>query len=128
MHKDFDGWNKEKKQMHKTAHAPLYREREIRWCHYGINVGFEQDGTGSGYARPALILKGFSRAVCFVLPLTTSTKENPFHINIGVIGGREASVIISQLRLIDTRRLEQRLGILDKETFESIRKAVRDLF
>ena len=127
MQKDFDGWNEDKKALHKQAHAPLYREREVRWCHFGINVGFEQDGTGAGHARPALILKGLSRKVCIVVPLTTSTKKNPYHVPIGTVGDREAFVIISQIRLVDTKRLEKRLAIIDKDTFENIRKAVKDM-
>lgn len=125
MYKDFDGWNEQKKGIHANAHAPLYREREIRWCHFGTNVGFEQDGTGEGRARPALVLKAFNRHVCLVLPLTTSTKQGPYRVDIGVVGDREAAVIISQLRLVDTKRLEQRIAVLDKRVFGKIRKAVK---
>lgn len=127
MRKDFDGWNGEKKAIHADAHAPLYHEREVRWCHFGINIGYEQDGTGEGHARPALVLKGFSRSVCLVIPLTTSQKQNPYHVPVGSMGGKEAFAIISQLRLVDTRRLEQRLGVLDKGSFDRIRKAVKDM-
>lgn len=127
MQKDFDGWNKEKKAINEHAHAPLYHEREIRWCRFGTNIGFEQDGTGPGRARPALILKAFSRSVCLVIPLTTSTKENPYHVEIGTVGGRIASVIISQLRLVDTKRLEQKISTLDQKIFTRIRKAVKDM-
>lgn len=127
MEKDFDGWNEQKKGIHAGAHAPSYREREIRWCHFGVNVGFEQDGTGEGRARPALVLKAFNRAVCLVLPLTTSTKKNPYHVSIGLVNDKQAAVILSQVRLVDTKRLEQRIAILDKETFGVIRKAVKDM-
>jgi len=74
-----------------------------------------------------MILKGFSRHVCLIIPLTTSKKKNPYHFSIGDIGGRKAFAIISQLRLIDTRRLDQQLGVIGKEMFEQIRKAVKDL-
>ena len=128
MQKDFDVWNEEKKMIHEHAHAPLYHEREIRWCHFGVNVGFEQDGTGVGRARPALILKGFSWSVfCLVIPLTTSAKQSPYHVAVGEIGGRAAFAIISQLRLVDTKRLEALVAILDKQAFERIRKAVKDM-
>lgn len=127
MHKDFDGWNEEKKVTHERTNAPLYRGREIRWCRLGTNIGFEQDGAGEDRARPALILKGFSRHVCIVIPLTTSEKRNPYHISLGIVGGRTAFAIISQLRLIDTRRLDQKIMDLDKETFKIIRKAVKDM-
>lgn len=126
MAKDFDQWNERKKQI--NAKQPnFYRARDIRWCSLGVNVGFEQDGTSEAYRRPILIIKGFSRHVCLVVPLTTSTKKNPYHHSVGLIEEREAFVILSQIRLIDTKRLHDRLAILDKEKFEEIRKAIRDI-
>ena len=48
-------------------------------------------------------------------------------IPIGIVDGQQASVIISQVRLIDTKRLYKQIGTLDKKTFETIRKAVKDM-
>jgi mRNA-degrading endonuclease toxin of MazEF toxin-antitoxin module len=62
-----------------------------------------------------------------VIPLTTSAKESPYHVALGLVGGRNAAAIISQLRLIDTRRLGEPIATLDKMTFESVRKAVKDM-
>lgn len=128
MKKDFDGWNSIKKKSHSLdGYMPLYHERQIRWCRIGVNIGFEQDGTGKEFSRPVLVLKAFNRNVCLVIPLTTSTKKNPYHRSLGVVDGNEAFVIISQLRLIDTKRLDQQIITLDKEIFESIRKAVKGM-
>jgi mRNA-degrading endonuclease toxin of MazEF toxin-antitoxin module len=126
MQKDFDSWNKRKKEIN-NAQPNFYRARDIRWCSLGVNVGFEQDGTSENYRRPVLVIKGFSLHVCLVIPLTTSTKKNPYHLSIGMVDGREAFIILSQLRLIDTKRLHDPLGVCDKETFEEIRKAIRKL-
>ena len=126
MQKDFDSWNMRKKELNETS-PNFYRARDIRWCSLGVNIGFEQDGTSKTYRRPVLIIKGFSLNVCLIVPLTTSTKTNPYHIGVGKVAGREAFVILSQIRLIDTKRLHDRLSILDQEGFEKIRKAVRDL-
>ena len=128
MNKDFDSWNKIKKDTQSVDdYLPLYHERQIRWCRLGANIGFEQDGTGEGFSRPVLILKGFNRHVCVVLPLTTSTKENKYYVPISIIDGRKASVIISQIRLIDTKRLDKQIATLDKKIFSSIRKTVKDM-
>ena len=127
MKKDFDSWNEQKKKLNDREDILLYHERDIRWCQLGINVGFEQDGTGAQRARPVLILKAFSREVCLAVPLTTSKKRNPYHISIGEVAGRDEAVIISQLRLIDTKRLDQKIGFLSKDTFNQIRKAVKGL-
>jgi mRNA-degrading endonuclease toxin of MazEF toxin-antitoxin module len=62
-----------------------------------------------------------------VVPLTTSIKKNPYHMSVGVVVDREAFAILSQIRLIDTKRRHDRLSILPQERFAEIRKAVRDL-
>ena len=126
MKKEFDLWNKRKKEIN-DGEPNFYHVREIRWCSLGINVGFEQDGTSKTYKRPVLIVKGFSRHVCLVVPLTTSQKKNRYHMPVGVVEEKEAFAILSQIRLIDTKRLHDRLIVLDKNRFEEIRKAIRNL-
>ena len=127
MHKDFDTWNGFKKDVHARFQTPLYGTREIWWANLGLNVGFEQDGTGSDFDRPVLIHRGLSRQVCFIIPLTTSKKRDRFYIDAGLVDEKPAAAIISQLRLIDTRRLVEKVGMLDRSTFEVIRKAAREL-
>ena len=126
MQKDFDEWNSRKKEIDE-GNSNFYHEREVRWCSLGVNIGFEQDGTSEKYHRPVLIIKGFSRQVCLVVPLTTSKKKNKYHMSIGMVEDTEAFAILSQIRLIDTKRLHDRLAILDKEMFQNIRKAIKDL-
>jgi len=125
--KDFDSWNGRKKNIHKNGLLKLYGAREIWWCSLGVNIGFEQDGTGKDHERPVLILKGFSKQVCLAVPLTTSTKKNPYHVSVGKVDGKDAFVIISQLRLIDTKRLVNKVGFIESALFDKIRKAVKDM-
>jgi mRNA interferase MazF len=128
MAKNFDSWNKIKKETQMREDRLLYKKREIRWCKLGANVGFEQDGTGDGFSRPVLIIKDFNQHVCLAVPLTTSQKNNPYHIKVGMLDGEiESSVIISQLRLIDTKRLYKKVAVLDEETFSRIIKAIKDM-
>jgi hypothetical protein len=38
----FDDWNDQKKNLDKSAPTPpLFKEREIWWCTYGVNIGSE---------------------------------------------------------------------------------------
>jgi mRNA interferase MazF len=127
MSKDYDSWNKRKKNIDKHNENKFYHAREVWWCILGLNIGFEQDGTGDDFERPVLILKGFSRNVCTVISLTTSTKKNPYHISAGKIDEKEAFAIISQIRLIDTKRFINKICTLDQEKFEIIRKAAKDI-
>lgn len=127
MKKDFDSWNKRKKEINEEE-PNFYYEREIRWCSLGVNIGFEQDGTSEAYKRPVLIIKGFSRNVCLIVPLTTSKKKNPYHFGLGIIENQESFAILSQVRLIDTKRLHGQLAVLGKDKFAELKKAIKDLF
>lgn len=127
MHKDFDDWNTLKKEIHSKNENKLYHAREVWWCSLGVNVGFEQDGTGEVKERPVLIIKGFSKYVCLIVPLTTSTKKNPYHFLLGEIDSKKSFAITSQIRLIDTKRLINKIGFVEKEVFDKVRKIARDL-
>jgi len=125
--KQFDFWNEQKKQIHSSGKNKLYQARDIWWCDLGLNVGFEQDGTGKNNGRPVLILKGLSLNTCLIVPLTSSDKKHSMRIAIDKLNGKNASVIISQFRIIDTKRLVNKMTKLNKEKFEEIRKAVKNL-
>jgi mRNA-degrading endonuclease toxin of MazEF toxin-antitoxin module len=127
MEKMFDDWNAKKKEIHLRADAPFYGERELWWCSLGVNVGFEQDGSGKKYDRPVLILRGFSKETCLVIPLTTSVQQHPLRPSIGIVEGKDAHALLSQMRIIDTKRLIRKIGFLDKGIFETMRKAAKDL-
>lgn len=126
MQKDFNTWNIHKKQIHSTEIAKPYQERDIWWCALGINIGFEEDGTDGNGERPILILKGFSKEVCLSIPLSTVLKKNPYYVSVGQVDGKDASAIISQLRLIDTKRLINRVGSLNRKQFNVIRQAIKE--
>ena len=127
MKKDFDGWNETKKRTDSRRGAPFYHEREVWWCTLGINVGSEENGSGEEYRRPALVLKGLSVETCLIVPLTTSAKDHPLRVAVGLIGGKEARAILSQMRVIDTKRLVRKIEYLDVDTFEQIRKAAKGI-
>lgn len=125
MQKDFEGWNKKKQEIDHKPEAPFYHEREIWWCSLGVNVGFEQDGTGKNYDRPVLVIKGFNPQVFFGVALTGKKRQNKYHLPIGEVEGREASAILSQVRLIDTKRLIRKASTLDEDTFEAVKEALK---
>lgn len=124
----FDKWNEQKKFIDKSSSGRFYREKEIWWGSLGKNIGSEQDGKGDYYERPVVIIKAFSKSVCLVLPLTTSSKMNQYYLDIGFVDGKQAYVIVSQIKLIDVKRLTNRIGIIDDVIFGNIRNTVRSLF
>lgn len=127
MEKDFDKWNEQKKGINERPDGPFYHEREMWWCALGVNVGFEQDGSGQQHDRPVLILKGLSAQTFIAIPLTTSNHEHPMRPSVGTVEGKDARALLSQLRVIDAKRLIRKIGYLEQEHFDEIRKAVRDM-
>lgn len=124
--KDFDSWNEIKKKT-ESEERRLYKVREIWWCQFGLNVGTEQDGRGRLFLRPCLILRGFGPDACFVIPLTTSKRNHHLRISVGIINNKEAKANLSQVKVIDTRRLVEKIEFLNQETFENIRKIFKDI-
>lgn len=72
--------------------------------------------------------KGFGPEGCLIIPLTTSTHKNQLRVPIGLVEGQEARANLSQIRVVDTRRLVEKVGFLEKNVFLELRKAVRDMF
>ena len=51
-----------------------------------------------------------------------------YRIPIGLIEGKEATVILSQIKVVDTKRFSEKIGVLNKEIFSNIQKHIRDFF
>jgi len=127
MEKDFDKWNNRKKLIHHNKEDKFYHEREVWWCSLGINVGFEQDGKGEDFSRPVLIIKGFSKNVFLCVPLTTKLKLGKFYHDIDLGDKVIRKVILSQIRLIDSKRLENKICTIDEKQFKSIKQKITQL-
>ena len=123
MKKDFDGWNSTKKNIEQKAQCVLYREQEVWWSSIGINVGFEQDGKNELFERPVLIFRKFNKEMFWALPMTSKNKEGKFYYSI-MVNGIKRSIILSQLRLLSTKRLIRRVSKISDKEFERIEKAV----
>ena len=62
--KDFDKWNKKKKEINYSIQNILPKIREVWWLSIGLNVGVEEDGKNNNFKRPVLVIKVFNRQ-CF---------------------------------------------------------------
>ena len=124
--KNFDEWNKIKKKVN-IEKPRFYTVREIWWCRFGLNIGTEQDGKGEKYVRPCVILRGFGADACLVVPLTTSRREHVLRIDIGFVDGDLSKANLSQIRVIDTRRLQNKIEFLEKGAFVKLKKTAKDI-
>lgn len=123
LEKDFTHWHDRKEVIHCKKRRPFFRERDVWFCSLGVNVGFEQDGRGQQFLRPVVIVRKFNNEICWGLPLTKNAKQGPYYLSISPVAGREASaVILSQLRLIDVKRLQYKVGAVSEEEFREIKK------
>ncbi len=118
MEKDFDQWNRIKKYTNERHVKNLYfREREVWWARLGVNVGFEQDGGGTEYTRPVIILKKYNQQSCLAVPLSTTRKQGMYYFAVGNVEEKQAKAILSQIRMVDVRRLVHHVGTVDRDTF-----------
>ena len=108
--KEFDLWNENKKRIEKSNIQRLCREREIWWCALGVNIGSEQDGKNELFERPVLVLKRYSMDLTLVLPITSTEKDNIYYVKINSV--MASSVILSQIRAIDSKRLLRKVGMI----------------
>ncbi|MBI3888349.1 type II toxin-antitoxin system PemK/MazF family toxin [Candidatus Nomurabacteria bacterium] len=127
MQKDFDKWNSDKKTIHKQKPNVFYHEREVWWCSLGVNVGNEQDGTGKNFDRPIIVIKGFNREIFLAIALTGKIKKGKHYFYLGKLENRDASAILSQIRLIDIRRLTRKIGMIDEKLFSQLKSALKAL-
>ncbi len=120
--KDFKGWFKDKVGLHNSTIGEkiLFNEREIWWCASGVNIGKEQDGKGARYARPVIVIKKHNMDTCLVAPLTTGGNESKYYYDVGIVSGKSAKVNLSQIRLVDRKRLLGKIGVLGSDIFKDL--------
>lgn len=127
MEKDFQRWHKQKANIHnKKKDPPFFHEREIWWCSLGANVGREQDGRELNFARPVLVAKKFNNEIFWAIPLTKAKKHGEYYFSFPFLGQRSVAVL-SQLRLVDSKRLIGKMGTMVEDDFLNIKKALSRL-
>lgn len=128
MHKDFDSWNKEKKQTDKreVGYDFFYYPREIWWCAIGVNVGVETDGKHENFERPVLIIKKFNKDMFWGIPLTTNEKIGEFYQKITHDEGISWAAL-SQIKTFSTKRLLRKIGKIPVNEFGTIQNKLRGL-
>ncbi len=126
--KNFDEWNKKKKDINDKENLPRIKSREIWWCHLGINVGDEQDGDNDNFIRPVLILRVYNKNLVTVIPATTSQKISKYYFPVK-IKNKEGALILSQYKPISTKRLIKRVTKtkIEKEIFEKIKNSIKKI-
>ncbi len=104
-----------------------YRRGEIWWVNLDPTVGNE-----TAKKRPCVILQndvGNARSeTTMVAPLLKGLKNYPFVVNVEATADNgldeDRGIHIEQMRVVDDRRIDSKLGTLDDKYWSQIEKAV----
>ncbi len=127
MKKDFQRWHDKKSQIDEVENRPFFHEQEIWFSHLGANVGFEQDGSGEDFQRPVVVIRKFNGEVCWVIPLSKTDKRNKYYFPFKFDDKITSVAIISQIRLLDARRLSRKIGAMKEDDFKKLINKIKAL-
>ena len=132
VEKDYEAWTPLKQTINNSGEPRLFfHERQVWYCHLGENVGFEQDGRGDQFLRPAVIVRKFNNDICWAVPLTRTRKDLPFSFTSPLqseAGTSESSTaVLSQIRLIDVKRLRRMIGYVSEPDFVALKQKLKAL-
>ncbi len=126
MDKDFKEWFIQKNDLHKNKVRAFFHEREVWFASIGVNIGFEQDGRGDSFLRPVVILRKFNNEVLWCIPLTKNQKKGKYYFSFP-LNQEISTAILSQIRLIDCKRLQYKVGDMTKDDFAKLKEKLKQL-
>jgi len=125
----FNRWNNLKQDFEHYYLQPekFPKEGEVWMSAFGKNVGFEQNGTGSNFSRPVLVVKKFNNQMFWVVPLSTKQKSLDFYFNYTDPSGNNVAGILAQMKLMSNKRFIRNMYEIESFYFLNIRKRLRRL-
>ncbi|MFA6138181.1 MAG: type II toxin-antitoxin system PemK/MazF family toxin [Sulfurimonas sp.] len=125
--KNFDNWNEVKKRTQLKEDTAHFREREIYWANIGENIGYEQNGKGDDFMRPLLVFRKYSNKLFCGIPLSTTLREGSFFFNFKFLEDKESSALLVQTKTFDVKRLDRKIGTLNKDDFRQLEQKMKEL-
>ncbi len=122
----FDKWNEEKQRIDKKDSTVFFKERDIFFLKAGKNIGFEQNGKWEKFARPFIVIKKFNNNIFWGIPLSTKEKKWKYYHSF-LLKNTKQTAILSQFKIIDSKRLLDKIGMIDKENFDIIKQKIKNL-
>lgn len=124
----FSNWCKQKIGLHTDERTQkLFKQGEVWWCRVGMNVGREMYGKGENFTRPVLVFKKISSDTFLALPVTSKIKTGSWFVTIE-FDGRKHCVVLNQARVVDARRLLERIYTPTQEELTCVRKSFFDFY
>jgi len=118
--KALEEWLKLKIILWTKSNKVIFKQGEIWWCSLGMNLGEEIFGKGVKFTRPILIFKKFTSNSFLALPLTTQKRIGSWYIEV-TIHGNNNYIMLNQARILDKKRLTNRIATLDDSDLKSVK-------
>jgi mRNA interferase MazF len=115
----FEQWSKLKLRIDERDPRPYFKIREVWWASIGQNIGDEQNGKNQLFERPVLIVQKFYNNLFLALPLSTKAKRGNYYFR-KTVNQKDGVVILSQSRVLDSKRLLRKIEMLDENSFSEI--------
>ena len=127
--KDFDNWNRQKKEIQEIDNSKFFiKTREIWFIRFWENVWFEQSWNWEMFKRPVLVLNKIWN-LFFCAPLTKWWKDNQYYHTIKSIDfWVKSKVVLSQCKVIDSKRFYKNLWTISGKEFEKIKKLLKKFY
>ncbi len=121
----FDEWNIVKKATSLKNFSVGFKNRDIFYIKMGQNIGYEQNGKGDHFVRPVIVLKRFNDKMFFGIPLSTKIKKGYFYHTFEFVKQNKVvqnNALLSQMRLFSSNRLLNKIGVINKDDFKTIKE------
>jgi len=119
--KKFKEWFVVKIELSNQKSPTFFKQGELWWCSVGMNLGEEIFGKGRKFTRPVLVFKKFTSDSFMGLPLTSKEKRGSWYVEI-VHAEKKSWVILNQARILDRKRLTNRIGTLDDAELNRVKE------
>jgi mRNA interferase MazF len=123
---NYDKWNELKKKISKKE-SVYTKKGEIYYASWGKNIGYEQNGKGEKFMRPILVYHKFGKDTILAMPLSTQEKKGRFYFSFSFKKDIVSVALLSQIRLIDTKRLYRKIGRIRKDDLIELKKRFHEL-
>lgn len=126
--KNFEDWFTLKPKLDSQIHQPqLVKQGNIWWCSVGENIGAEISGKGKSFSRPVIIHTKLSKYTFLVIPCSTQIKKGSWFVSF-FHKSKQMVAVLSQIKIVDYRRLENKIGDIDDKDYQDIKTAFNNLY
>jgi len=123
---NYDNWNEIKKKISEKK-SVYTKQGEIYYASWGYNIGYEQNGKGKNFMRPILVYKKFGQDSILAMPLSSKLKTGRFYFSFSFQEDKISVALLSQIRLIDTRRLYSKIGRMRAKDLKTLKERFYEL-